>query len=312
MVRLCWHSSNSVAIPNSVRLFEVGARDGLQNERATISVAAKIELIERLVDAGLRNIEAGSFVSPQRVPQMADSDAVFRGIRRQEGVRYSALTPNLRGIEAAIMAGVDEVAVFSAASESFSQKNFNCSIDESLERFIPVMQVARQNNLRVRGYVSCVLGCPYEGDIDVGAVADVAGSLHEMGCYEISLGDTIGVGTPRSTQEMIEAVSQAVPIEKLAVHFHDTYGQGLTNIYAALQLGIASVDSSVSGLGGCPYADGATGNVATEEVVYMLDGMGIDHGVDLNALIRAGAFINSVLGRTTRSRVAQALSGLRD
>ena len=301
-----------MAIPNSVRLFEVGARDGLQNERATISVAAKIELIERLVDAGLRNIEAGSFVSPQRVPQMADSDAVFRGIRRQEGVRYSALTPNLRGIEAAIMAGVDEVAVFSAASESFSQKNINCSIDESLERFIPVMQVARQNNLRVRGYVSCVLGCPYEGDIDVGAVADVAGSLHEMGCYEISLGDTIGVGTPRSTQEMIEAVSQAVPIEKLAVHFHDTYGQGLTNIYAALQLGIASVDSSVSGLGGCPYADGATGNVATEEVVYMLDGMGIDHGVDLNALIRAGAFINSVLGRTTRSRVAQALSGLRD
>jgi hydroxymethylglutaryl-CoA lyase len=293
-------------MPTRVRLVEVGPRDGLQNESAIVATEVKLELIRQLADAGLRHIEATAFVSPRRVPQMADHDAVMRGVPRRAGLTYSALTPNLQGFEAALAAGADEVAVFGAASETFSQKNIHCSIAESLQRFEQVMGAAREHAIPVRGYVSCVLGCPYEGAIAPAAVAAVADALHAMGCHEISLGDTIGVGTPGHTAAMIDAVARRVPIEHLAGHFHDTYGQALANVYAAMQLGVAVFDASVAGLGGCPYAPGASGNVATEDLLYMLDGLGVDTGVRLDALLAADRYICEALRRPTRSRVAQA------
>ena len=294
--------------PTSVKIVEVGPRDGLQNEKQVVLTADKIELINRLSETGLSVVEATSFVSPKWVPQMADNKDVLTGIKQHTDVSYPVLTPNMKGFEAALAAGAKEVAIFGAASESFSQKNINCSIDESLERFRPIMQAAKQNDIRVRGYVSCVLGCPYEGDIAVTKVADVAKMLFDMGCYEISLGDTIGVGTPLKAQAMLKAVAQNVPMSALAVHFHDTYGQALSNILACLQLGVTTVDSSIAGLGGCPYAKGASGNVATEDVVFMLNGMGIRTGIDLNQLLKAGQFISEKLGRSPMSKVANALS----
>lgn len=295
-------------LPKRVKLVEVGPRDGLQNEPAPVSVAVKVELIDRLGDAGMPVIEAGSFVSPEWVPQMADTAAVMAAIKRRPGVAYPVLVPNMRGLDAAIAAGATEIAVFGAASESFSRKNINCSIAESLARFAPVVEAAGARGIKARGYVSCVLGCPYEGAIAPEAVADVAARLVALGCYEISLGDTIGVGTPGAARAMIEKVAARVAIDRLAVHFHDTYGQALANIFAALQLGVAVVDSAVAGLGGCPYAKGATGNVASEDVLYMLDGLGIETGVDLRRLKAAGDFICAALGRATASRVARALS----
>ena len=297
-----------MSLPTSVRIVEVGPRDGLQNEAAVVPLAAKVALIEALVAAGLKTVESGSFVSPKWVPQMADTAEVMAAISRQAGVSYPVLVPNLKGLEGALAAGVDEVAVFGAASESFSQKNINCSISQSLERFRPVVEAALAKNIRVRGYISCVLGCPYEGAIAPEAVAKVAKALADMGCYEISLGDTIGTGTPLKAQAMIRAVAAVVPIEKLAVHFHDTWGQALANILACLELGVAVVDSAVAGLGGCPYAKGATGNVATEDVVYMLDGMGIETGVDLLKLAAAGRAITAVVGKAPASKVAQVLA----
>lgn len=293
-------------MPASVRIVEVGPRDGLQNEQQPISIADKIALIDALSNSGLSYIEAGSFVSPKWVPQMAGSTEVFAGIRRKSGITYAALAPNMQGFEAAMAAGVEEVAVFAAASESFSQKNINCNIRDSLQRFAPVMEAARARGIRVRGYVSCVLGCPYEGDISPDAVATVARELHQMGCYEVSLGDTIGVGTPGKAAALFNRVAADVPREQLAGHFHDTYGQALANIFASLQEGIAVFDSSVAGLGGCPYAKGASGNVATEDVLYMLNGLGIATGVDLDAVIAAGLRISQVLARPTGSRVARA------
>ncbi|MFB4203346.1 3-hydroxy-3-isohexenylglutaryl-CoA/hydroxy-methylglutaryl-CoA lyase [wastewater metagenome] len=295
-------------LPDSVRIVEVGPRDGLQNEPQSIDAAVKIELIERLADAGLPVVEAGAFVSPKWVPQMAASAEVLQGIRRRQGVQYPVLVPNMKGLDAALAAGADEIAVFGAASESFSQRNINCSIAESLARFRPVIEAARERGVRVRGYVSCVLGCPYEGEIAPEAVAAVSAELHAMGCYEISLGDTVGVGTPRKAQRMVEAVADRVPMARLAAHFHDTYGQALANLYAVMELGIATVDSSVAGLGGCPYAKGASGNVATEDVVYLLDGLGITSGVDLETLAATGRWISGKLGREPASRVAQALA----
>ena len=296
-------------LPSTVTLVEVGPRDGLQNEQASIPLQTKLQLIEDLADAGLKVIESGSFVNPKWVPQMADSEAVFAGLSRTPGVRYTCLTPNLKGLERAIAAGVDEVAVFGAASEAFSQKNINCSIDDSLARFADVMTAAREAEIPVRGYVSCVLGCPYEGDIAPQAVAHVTATLLDMGCYEVSLGDTIGTGTPGSMARLLEVLLGDVGVEKLAVHCHDTYGQALGNILVALQHGIATVDASVAGLGGCPYAKGASGNVATEDVVYMLDGMGIATGLDLDKLIAAGNRISAALGRNSGSRVALARGG---
>ena len=296
-----------MTLPKRVRIVEVGPRDGLQNESQPVAAASRIELIDHLAAAGLGHIEAGSFVSPKWVPQMAHSDAVFAGITRVEGVVYSALTPNLKGFELAAAAGVDEVAVFAAASESFSQKNINCSIAESLQRFEPVVAAAQQVGIRVRGYVSCVVGCPYEGDISPIAVASVTQALLDQGCYEVSLGDTIGVGTAGSFTLLLETLLADISHQRLALHCHDTYGQALANILVGLQHGISVVDSSISGLGGCPYARGASGNVATEDVVYLLQGMGIDTGVDLAALTAAGAYISNVLGRSSQSRVAQAL-----
>ncbi|WP_324709419.1 hydroxymethylglutaryl-CoA lyase [Pseudomonas citronellolis] len=293
-------------LPQHVRLVEVGPRDGLQNEKQPISVADKVRLVDDLSAAGLSYVEVGSFVSPKWVPQMAGSAEVFAGIQQKPGVTYAALAPNLKGFEAALEAGVKEVAVFAAASEAFSQKNINCSIKESLERFVPVMDAAREHGIRVRGYVSCVLGCPYQGEVDMQQVAAVAAELDAMGCYEVSLGDTIGVGTAGATRAMFETVGARVPRERLAGHFHDTYGQALANIYASLLEGIAVFDSSVAGLGGCPYAKGATGNVATEDVLYLLDGLGIHTGIDLDALIAAGQRICQVLGKENGSRVARA------
>ncbi|HUY95974.1 MAG TPA: hydroxymethylglutaryl-CoA lyase [Terracidiphilus sp.] len=289
-----------------VRIVEVGPRDGLQNEKQTVATEAKVALIGMLADAGLKTIEATAFVSPKWVPQMADQAEVMRALPRREGVSYSVLVPNLKGFEAALAAGATEVAVFAAASETFSQKNINCTIAESLDRFAPVFAAAHAAAVRVRGYVSCVLGCPYEGAVDPGRVADVAGKLFAAGCYEISLGDTIGVGTPNRTKEVLAVVSQRVPVASLAGHFHDTYGQALANIYAAMEVGVRVFDSSVSGLGGCPYAPGAAGNVATEDLVYMLNGMGVETGVDLDRLIAAGAFVCEKLRRETQSRVAKA------
>ncbi|OAJ45739.1 hydroxymethylglutaryl-CoA lyase [Pseudomonas marginalis] len=295
-----------MSLPSHVRLVEVGPRDGLQNEAQPISVADKVRLVDALSAAGLSYIEVGSFVSPKWVPQMAGSAEVFAQIQRRPGVTYGALAPNLRGFEDALAAGVKEVAVFAAASEAFSQRNINCSISESLERFAPIMAAARQHGISVRGYVSCVLGCPYEGEIAPAQVAAVARELYSMGCYEVSLGDTIGTGTAGATRRLFEVVGAQVPRDKLAGHFHDTYGQAIANIYASLLEGIAVFDSSIAGLGGCPYAKGASGNVATEDVLYLLNGLGIETGIDLQALIGAGQQISNVLGRPTGSRVAKA------
>jgi hydroxymethylglutaryl-CoA lyase len=296
-------------LPKAVKMVEVGPRDGLQNEAKTVPAAIKIALVDRLSEAGLRAVEAGAFVSPKWVPQMADSAAVLAGIARKPGVSYPVLVPNMKGFEAAVAAQVEEIAIFGAASETFSQKNINCSIAESLARFAPVAAAAREKGMRVRGYVSCVLGCPYEGEIEPQAVAEVSAKLLALGCYEISLGDTIGVGTPAKAQGMIDTVAAQVPREKLAVHFHDTYGQALANILATLEQGIAVVDSSVAGLGGCPYAKGASGNVASEDVRYMLGGLGIETGVDLDKLAAAGRYICEYLDRAPSSKVALALAG---
>ena len=290
----------------SARIVEVGPRDGLQNERGEVPTEIKVELIERLADAGLPAVEATAFVSPKWVPQMADHTEVLERIRRKPGVSYPVLTPNLKGFEAARAAGATEVAIFGAASEAFSQKNINCSIAESLERFRPVAHAAKASGVRVRGYVSCVLGCPYEGDVKAERVADVAAALYEMGCYEVSLGDTIGTGTPGKTKAMIEACAKRVPMEKLAGHYHDTYGQALANIYASLETGVRTFDASVAGLGGCPYAAGASGNVATEDVVYKLNGLGVRTGVDLERMVDIGRWICGVLGREPSSKVNKA------
>ena len=298
-------------LPNRVRIVEVGPRDGLQNEPQSVATAVKVELIERLADAGLPAVEATAFVSPKWVPQMADHSEVLKTLRRKPGVSYPVLVPNMKGFEAAVAAGAEEIAVFSAASETFSRKNINASIAESLERFAPVAEAARAKGIRVRGYISCVVGCPYEGAVKPQAVAEVAGRLDAMGCYEISLGDTIGVGTPGKVKRMLETVARAVPMERLAVHLHDTYGQALANLYAALELGVATADSSVAGLGGCPYAKGASGNVATEDVVYLLEGLGIETGVNLARVYEAGRFICDALGREPASKVAKALASKR-
>jgi len=303
--KLLSNSFNSF-LPKQVKIVEVGPRDGLQNEKTLISADDKITLIEKLADAGISYIESGSFVSPKWVPQMGTSSEVFSKLPRKAGVTYAALTPNLRGFEGAIAVNADEVAIFGAASESFSQKNINCSINESIERFTPIMEAAKAANIKVRGYVSCTVGCPYEGEIDVDKVADVALKMYQMGCYEISLGDTIGVGTVASVQKMLQAVSAKIPIEKLAVHFHDTYGQALTNIYTALQMGIKVVDSAIAGLGGCPYAKGASGNVATEDVVYLLNGLGITTNIDFEKLLDAGWYISDKLGKAPVSKVSNA------
>jgi isopropylmalate/homocitrate/citramalate synthase len=297
------------ALPKYVRLVEVGPRDGLQNESGEVPTAARIELIDRLADAGLKTIESGSFVSPKWVPRMADTAEVMAGIRRRDDVSYPVLVPNMKGLEAAIAAGAGEIAVFGAASESFSRKNINCSIAESLDRFRPVCEAALKQGMRVRGYISCVLGCPYEGTVESSAVAAMAGDFMAMGCYEVSLGDTIGVGTPLAARTMVDRVAEVVARDRLAVHFHDTYGQALANILACLERGIAVIDSSVAGLGGCPYAKGATGNVASEDVLYMLEGMGVETGVDLKRLAAAGQFISDLLGRPSGSRVARAMAG---
>ncbi len=294
-------------LPEHVEIVEVGPRDGLQNESGVVlDTAVKLELIGLLADAGLRRIEATAFVSARRVPQMADHDALMRALPPRQNVRYSVLTPNLAGFEAAIAAGAREVAVFGAATETFSQKNIHCSIAQSLQRFEEVVRAARALTVPVRGYVSCAVGCPYEGPVAPAAVAQVAGALYEMGCYEISLGDTIGVGTPRQVTGMLETVSARVPLERLAGHFHDTYGQALANVYAALELGVAVFDASVAGLGGCPYAPGSSGNLATEDLLYLLDGLGIATAVRLDAVLAADRYICQVLGRTSRSRVALA------
>jgi hydroxymethylglutaryl-CoA lyase len=287
-------------------MVEVGPRDGLQNEARELPTAVKVELIERLADAGLSAVEATAFVSPKWMPQMADHTEVLERIRRKPGVSYPVLTPNLKGFEAARAAGATEVAIFGAASEAFSRKNINCSIAESLERFAPVFAAAKKEQVRVRGYVSCVLGCPYEGEVKPGKVAEVAGALYDMGCYEVSLGDTIGTGTPGKTKVMIEACATRVPLEKLAGHYHDTYGQALANIYASLEMGVATFDASVAGLGGCPYAAGASGNVATEDVIYLMNGLGVDTGVDLRRLVEIGRWICGVLGREPSSKVNRA------
>ena len=300
-----------MTLPKQVRIVEVGPRDGLQNEKAEVPTAVKLELIERLADAGLRAIEATAFVSPKWIPQMADHGEVRERIRRKPGVSYPVLTPNLKGFEAARAAGATEVAIFGAASEAFSKNNINCSIAESLERFRPVVDAAIAANIRVRGYISCVVGCPYEGDVKPQKVAEVARALFDMGCYEISLGDTIGVGTPGKIQAMIEACATRVPADKLAGHYHDTYGQALANIYASMELGVATFDASVAGLGGCPHAAGASGNVATEDVVYMLNGLGIETGIDLDKLVDTAIWISSLLKRDSASRVGRAVAAKR-
>lgn len=300
-----------MSCPSRVRIVEVGPRDGLQNESLTVPAEVKVALIEALADAGLTSIEAGSFVSPKWVPQMADTAEVLAKLTPRPDVSYPVLVPNLQGLDWAFACGVREIAVFGAASESFSRRNINCSIAESLDRFAPVAEKALAAGLEVRGYVSCVLGCPYEGEIAPDAVARVAASLLAMGCYEISLGDTIGTGTPLKARQLIERVASDVPLERIALHFHDTYGQALANIFACLELGVSVVDSAVAGLGGCPYAAGATGNVATEDVVYMLNGMGIETGIDLAALAEAGRTISHHLKREPASRVARALTARR-
>ncbi|MCX7898078.1 MAG: hydroxymethylglutaryl-CoA lyase [Rhodocyclaceae bacterium] len=294
-------------LPTKIRIVEVGPRDGLQNEEKKLPTAVKLALIERLADCGLTIIEATAFVSPKWSPQMADAAEVMAGLPRKEGVSFPVLVPNEKGLDAALAAGAKEIAVFAAASETFSQKNINCSIRESLERFRPVIQRARDAGMKVRGYVSCVLGCPFEGEIAPLAVAEIAWALFEMGCYEISLGDTVGFGTPEKTKALIEAVGRRVPIKKLAGHFHDTYGMAIANIYAALQEGVNVFDASVAGLGGCPHAPGAAGNVATEEVVWLAQGLGIDCGIELSKLVDTAAWISGELGRSPASKVARAI-----
>jgi hydroxymethylglutaryl-CoA lyase len=297
--------------PRFVKVVEVGPRDGLQNEKALIPAAEKVELIDRLSDCGFGNIEATSFVSPKWVPQMADAPEVMSRIRRRPGVVYSVLVPNMKGFEGALAAKADEVVIFGAASEAFSQKNINCSIAESIARFAPVAAAAKQHGMRLRAAVSCALGCPYQGEVTPGAVADVVQRLGALGCDEIGIADTIGIGTPQRVTRAVEAAAAVFPRERLAVHFHDTYGQALANIYAALECGIAIVDSSVAGLGGCPYAKGATGNVATEDVVYMLHGLGIETGLDLDRIVDAGLFISAQLGRKPVSRAGNAIAAKR-
>lgn len=294
--------------PHQVTIVEVGPRDGLQNEPTQLSVTQKIQLITELAKAGLQVIEAGSFVSPKWVPQMANSSEVLNALDKTGLQHYPALVPNLKGLEEAIAAECRDIAVFAAASETFSQKNINCSIDESLERYESVVNAALAAKLRVRGYVSCILGCPFEGEIAASAVTRVASALYQMGCYEISLGDTIGVGTPEKAKRMVSRVAEQVPLEHLALHFHDTYGQAIANIYACLSLGVRTFDSSIGGLGGCPYAPGASGNVATEDLVYLLNGLNIEHGVDLKALVRISQEFAGLLNRPPRSKVAQAMS----
>jgi hydroxymethylglutaryl-CoA lyase len=293
-----------------VRIVEVGPRDGLQNEKEMIGTAIKLELIERLAKAGLRDIEAASFVSPKWVPQMADHAEIMAGLPSLDaypGVNYPVLTPNMKGFEAASAAGAKEVAVFAAASESFSQKNINCSIAESIERFVPIFDAAKRQGIRVRGYISCVVACPYEGAVPPDKVAEVAQRLLELGSYEISLGDTIGAGTPASVLRMLEAVARVVPVQQLAGHFHDTYGMAVANVYASWQFGLRAFDSSIAGLGGCPYAKGATGNVATEDLVYLFNGLGVETGLDLDALVDCAEWISSVLGRAPTARVSRAM-----
>ncbi len=294
-------------VPKHIKIVEVSPRDGLQNEKQVIGLNTKLELIKRLSQSGIRNIEVTGFVSPKWVPQLADSTKLCKDLIRQKGVNYSALVPNSKGMELAIEGNIKEVSVFTAASESFTQKNINCTIDESLERFIPVIELAKQYNIKVRGYVSCVLGCPYEGSIDSNKVAQVTKQLFKLGCYEVSLGDTIGTGTPKAAQTMLQACMTIAPVEKLALHFHNTYGQALANIYACLELGASIIDASVAGLGGCPYAKGASGNIATEDVVYMLNGMGIESGINLDQLVETGNWISQQLNKPNNSQVGKAL-----
>jgi hydroxymethylglutaryl-CoA lyase len=301
-----------MALPAEVRIVEVGPRDGLQNEKAIVPTAAKIELVDRLSRTGLRSIEATSFVSPKWVPQLADAAEVFAGIRKHDGVAYPVLVPNETGYARAVAAGAREVAVFTAASEAFNRRNTNAGIDESLQRFAPVLERAAGDGVRVRGYVSTVLGCPYQGEVPLADVVRVAKALHAMGCYEVSLGDTIGVGTPVKARAMLRAVAAEVPVAALAVHFHDTWGQALANVLACLEDGVAVVDAAVSGAGGCPYAQGASGNVATEDVVYMLHGMGIATGVDLDLLADTGRWLSAMLGRETGSKAGKALAARND
>ncbi len=296
-----------MSLPTKVKIVEVGPRDGLQNEAQNLPVEVKVRLIQLLVDAGLSSVEAGAFVSPKWVPQMAASAEVFGQITKSSDISYPMLVPNMRGLEQAIECGVEEIALFAAASETFSEKNTNCSIEESIERFTTVISRARHESMRIRGYISCALGCPYEGEVDSNVVSMLTKRLHDIGCYEISIADTIGVGTAGKARALFEQLARLVPVEQLAVHFHDTYGQALANIYAVLECGVAVIDSSIAGLGGCPYAKGATGNVATEDVVYMLDGMGIETGIDMEKLLAAGVYINSFLEREPVSRAASAL-----
>jgi hydroxymethylglutaryl-CoA lyase len=297
----------STTLPQHVKIVEVGPRDGLQNEKEALSAAVKIELVDRLTRAGFPNIEAASFVSPKWVPQMATSADVMAGIARRPGTLYSALTPNMQGFDAALASRADEVVIFSSASEAFAQKNINCSIAESIARFEPVARAAKDNGLRLRGSISCAFGCPYQGEVPLAAVADVVGRMRDLGCDEIDIADTIGVATPHHTQAVMETAARAFALERIAGHFHDTYGQALANIYASLEIGVAIFHASVAGLGGCPYAKGATGNVATEDVIYMLNGLGIATGVDLDLVVDAGAFIAQQLGRKGASRAGNAL-----
>jgi hydroxymethylglutaryl-CoA lyase len=300
-----------MTLPAKVKIVEVGLRDGLQNEKETIPADVKIALVNRLTEAGFLNIEAASFVSPKWVPQMATSAEVMEKITRKPGVIYSVLTPNMKGFEAALAAGADEVVIFGAASEAFSQKNINCSIAESIERFREVAQAAKQNKLRLRGSISCTMGCPYQGEVALESVADVVQRMRDLGCDEIDIADTIGVGTPRKAQAVMERAAKEFPVSQLAGHFHDTYGQALANIYASMEVGIAIFHSSVAGLGGCPYAKGATGNVATEDVLYMMNGLGIDTGIDLDMVVDAGQFISKHLGRKAVSRAGNAIAARR-
>jgi hydroxymethylglutaryl-CoA lyase len=300
-----------MSLPSKVKIVEVGPRDGLQNEKETIPAEVKIELVDRLTDAGFVNIEAASFVSPKWVPQMATSAEVMDKIRRKPGVIYSALTPNMKGFEAALAAKADEVVIFGAASEAFSQRNINCSIAESIERFRDVAQAAKQHNIRLRGSISCAFGCPYQGEVPAESVADVVRRLRELGCDEIDIADTIGVGTPKKVQAVFDRVVREFPIERLSGHFHDTYGQATANIYASLEAGISIFHSSVAGLGGCPYAKGATGNVSTEDVLFLMNGLGIDTGIDLDRVVDAGQFISQHLNRKAASRTGNAIAAKR-